>query len=109
MDSVTEAAEEHAEDEEIVEAAPEVKEIVVVKDQEGMPTRVRVKVLERSTPDTRQPDMKICLLISPVDAIGDSGKLHISVRSQGPVHGRITGFPKETNEIQASLKQKKTI
>ena len=83
-------------------------EVVKDQDEEAVKARDKVKVLGKSIPGTRQPDMKTCPHTSPVDAIGVLGRLHISVRNQGPVPGRITGSPKEINEISASLKQKKT-
>ena len=83
-------------------------EAVKVQDEEAVKVRDKAKVLEKSIQGTRQPDMKTCPHTSPVDAIGVLERLHISVRNQGPVPGRITGSPKEINEISASLKQKKT-
>ena len=76
-DAANQAVEEMAEEEE------------ADKTKTPATTGVKVKAPE-ATPDTRLPDMQICLLLSPVSGTGPMGSPLISAWSRGPVHGSNT-------------------
>ena len=79
-------------------AKTEVKEEGVDKDEVKARKGEKAKYIR----GTRPKDMLTNLPSRPVDATGVSGRLLISVRSQGPVHGRTSGSQNQINEIPAS-------
>ena len=68
---------------------------------------VRERTRGRSTPGTGRPGTRTCPHSSPAPVTGFLGRLHIFVRNQGLVHGRISGCLKAiaTNEIQADSRK----
>ena len=80
-----------------------VREAVVAAARTRLKASLRVKARrERYTPDMAQPDIRTSLHSRPVLAIGALASLRTFVKSQGPVHGKINGFPGQINEIRAS-------
>ena len=84
----------------MVKVPEEAEDKVEVKEEEETMVRGEQGVIQ----DTRPKDMLTSLPLKPVIAIGPSGSQLISAWSQGPVRGKMCGYPSPINETGTSPK-----